>query len=723
MTEVVGTRKASTVPVVAPVEGAKLLGTLPGGGTRNFRVGGANGLATNGPDGTPLVERIGALEAGQAAGQIVVTSWDDLAAIATTAEGRRGAQVVGDGGTHTDPVSATSVPNAGQYVETVDGWQWVRGDLLAGKADKADLRQSVADLSATDNEIMRTYYDRAYADDPSWHPLVVNELGQLIAGINRVTGKFACSMDWEYSGFSSVADYKLSTVLPDNVVYADDPTHFPIVVNGAGALLLGIRLSDGAVVGNFTADSTAGFYPITGYLHAGEFHATGGPWGHWIVDDLRTWLAVTPIPGGALSVHLDASVPKAVRVSLPSGNRYTDSRVCIWTSDGQSNAEGQAGTANRRVVYGEGFGHPARVRMPVTAANNLWLGKTTSGGTSVELTAAEITGLGPALSKIASTNQHGTLPVEGAVRRRVARAAADFGGWVPEYLLWTNAEGGQSAAGMAPGASGKFYFANIVTALTRVGALLRAEGKSGVYEWAFMDQGESDPADSQLGSKHAAIRSQMQTAALDALGQTEPLRMMSSQMSSFQANRQGVQSILDYALNNEVQWGDFWCLGPTYIYPWHTDYLHNSSIGHAMRGEFAEAAVCEFERTGYWRPLHMVSARVTGAAEVTVTMSEDVVIDDAWLVAPIANAGVQLIGGTIASLEVSGNQLVIATAAAASAVTAVSIAYTGHGSTRAAETVPRSTIRSVATIGTWSQECGGRAMFKPACHQLISITP
>lgn len=86
-----------------------------------------------------LGDRVGDLEAGQSAGQLVLTSWSELSAIPTTAEGHRGAQVIGDAGTHTDPVTGTSVQNAGQYVEREDGWEWVRADALALKADKSEL--------------------------------------------------------------------------------------------------------------------------------------------------------------------------------------------------------------------------------------------------------------------------------------------------------------------------------------------------------------------------------------------------------------------------------------------------------------------------------------------------------------------------------------------------------------------------------------------------------
>lgn len=407
-------------------------------------------------------------------------------------------------------------------------------------------------------------------------------------------------------------------------------------------------------------------------------------------------------------------------VSLANGRRYPEGRIVIRTSDGQSNGEGQAGSS-RSVVYTEGFGHPARVRMPATAAGDLWLGKATGGGTSQEILPEDITGLTPALSKIAATGSHGTLAVEGMVRRLLTRASADTDGWVPQVLLWSNSEGGQTIANMLEDApAGYHYYQNIRTILGRVADLAAAEERSVVYDWALMDQGESDVADALLGQKHDTLRGQMEAAAQELLGQTEPLRMLSSQMSSFQANKQAVQSILDHGLAT-AQWGNFWCLGPTYVYPYSSDYLHHTSVGHAMRGEYADAAIEEFERTGYWRPLHMVSAAVTGANEITVTLSEPAVIDADWLAADIANAGITLGGGTVSAVSVTGDELVITTVGDAVDVTEVRAAYVGHPGSRAEATIPRSTIRSVASIGTWSAPCGGKPMHKPLCHQALTI--
>ncbi|GHH56109.1 hypothetical protein [[Pseudomonas] boreopolis] len=83
--------------------------------------------------------RIDDLEAAQASNAIYVGTWAELSSVAGTFMGQ-GAFVTTDPGTHTDPVSGATVSNAGQYRWTGSAWEWLRGDVLAEKADKTDAR-------------------------------------------------------------------------------------------------------------------------------------------------------------------------------------------------------------------------------------------------------------------------------------------------------------------------------------------------------------------------------------------------------------------------------------------------------------------------------------------------------------------------------------------------------------------------------------------------------
>ncbi len=49
--------------------------------------------------------------------------------------------VVGDAGTHTDPISGQAVPNSGRYVMVAAGLQWRSADVMTQKADKAELEK------------------------------------------------------------------------------------------------------------------------------------------------------------------------------------------------------------------------------------------------------------------------------------------------------------------------------------------------------------------------------------------------------------------------------------------------------------------------------------------------------------------------------------------------------------------------------------------------------
>jgi hypothetical protein len=452
------------------------------------------------------------------------------------------------------------------------------------------------------------------------------------------------------------------------------------------------------------------------YVAGGELRIIGAAGGADRVlnnEAGKTWVSAITFRGSTLAVYTDgSSVRHAVRVAHSTGEIFPDGELTLWTSDGQSNAEGQAqelAVALRRL-----YAYPDRLLM-----SNLgpWLGQATVNGASVELNPALFTGFTP-LGDSLSGAGHGTLEVASAALANAQRADTATGGWQPNLLVWSNAEGGQTIANLLSGAPGGFYaFANRVAAVTKAATLAAALGKRLVYRWMFMAQGESDPSDAALGSKHESYRAQT-LAAIPA--QAEPLRMLSAQMSSFFSSSAGARSILDYAIANYAAYGNFWCVGPTYHLAFASDYLHQSSVGHDLQGEYFEAAARQIERTGTYKPLHMTEAHVTGTNEITVTLSEAATDDTSWQVAAIANKGIAVVGRTVSAVSVVGSSMIITTTTAAAGATAVQAAMVGHTpSTRTAATIPRSTIRSVASLGTSRR---GIAMYKPLCHQEIAIT-
>ncbi|MBH1633659.1 hypothetical protein I5U65_00480 [Stenotrophomonas maltophilia] len=98
---------------------------------------------------TKIDERLTVLEDGQSSGRIIKATWADLKSIPTTPSGSRGASVIGDSGTHNDPVTGQSVANNGDYIEAPTGWKWVRAESLASKASRAELDSAVSSITRT----------------------------------------------------------------------------------------------------------------------------------------------------------------------------------------------------------------------------------------------------------------------------------------------------------------------------------------------------------------------------------------------------------------------------------------------------------------------------------------------------------------------------------------------------------------------------------------------
>lgn len=393
-------------------------------------------------------------------------------------------------------------------------------------------------------------------------------------------------------------------------------------------------------------------------------------------------------------------------VADASASAARSGTTTLITDDGQSNAEGQAGSAVG-LYYGS---TPNASLLTVTrgAAADPWLGIVTSGGASVELLAGDLTGVGPMQPQLSAVGTHGTLASEGAARALLA--AADR-----RVMVWSNAEGGQSIDNLLPTAgAGYFGYANAVTAIQRAAAL---HGPGLVWRWQIMAQGESDTSVADLGARHDAYRAALSDAARTATGQAEAVRMISFQMSSFSTST-GARAILQHALDNADD-ALFFCGGPTYWLPFSDDFLHNSSVGQGLRGEYAAAMMREVDQTGQSLPLHIVSARITGANQITLTLSEPAVIETNATVAAIANHGLTMTGGTISAVAVDGDQIVLTTGAAASTSMVVQAGLTGQANPRTAAAIPRTNIRSARGYGAF---LAGGTIRKWLSHQSIGVT-
>ncbi|QPM89162.1 hypothetical protein [Pseudooceanicola algae] len=459
------------------------------------------------------------------------------------------------------------------------------------------------------------------------------------------------------------------------------------------------------------------------YIVAGGLYIMGGSGPDGVLNDDadKTWLSAVVVGGTVQAIWEDDVGGKhTARVMIADGSVWDDGAIEAMSDDGQSNGESQAREANS-IVFPAPPAFKDRLRMPRTASADAWLGYYTSGGASVEIPPGTITGLMDLTDKLreVGSNRYGTTAASAACRREVELAHALSGDWVPDMLIWSNAEGGQDMADILDSAgAGKYYAQNVSTVLTDLAGLPLPRRIA--YRWMLMQQGESDSNVANLGDLHSQHREEQEEKAQSILGQFEPVRMLSGQPSSFFSNFDGAQSILDYALSGADPY--MYCLGPTYAFPFASDFLHQTSVGHAMRGYLAQAARHEIRNGRGWVPLHPVSASVTGANEITAVLSEAAVIDEDWLVDPtgLANAGVQVSGATVSAVSVTGTTMTITTSDAAAGATAVGTATAGHtGEDRAATGIPRSTIRSVAQFGAFHT---GDPIHKPICHRRINIT-
>lgn len=381
---------------------------------------------------------------------------------------------------------------------------------------------------------------------------------------------------------------------------------------------------------------------------------------------------------------------------------------------GQSNAEGEAGAAASLVRTD--YKPAGRIRMLNSAARNVWLGKITSAGASTALLASEITGLAD-LRGAMGDGSHGTTSGEGYVLALSKALQERHMGFAPELVLLNNAEGGQTIANLQQGApEGYHAFANFVVQLTRLHELLAAEGKRTWFDRANMRQGESDPNTADLGAQHEVLRAQMESAAFAITGEIVPLHMLDFQMSSFKAGQ--FAGVLDMLREHQTQLGPnarLHLVNPTYnFFRNSSDFLHLTSVEHERMGQMEAAMDMELRSTGALDNLHIASWSRTGANQITAIMSEAAEFDDDGEVDPIVNAGITLVGGDVSDVDVAGGNLIITTTGAASAVTAVRMALTGHGADRAQATVPRSNIRSAKSYGRYLD---GRPIYKWAVHQ------
>lgn len=499
---------------------------------------------------------------------------------------------------------------------------------------------------------------------------------------------------------------------------------WPLLIDTSGGLILGYDLFTGSLVGAATGDNVviaggASEPYIMGYISGGALRAVGGTGEDRLInnDAGLTWHSVQSV-GGSLQAIMEADGAKLVRRVAQNGNLFFDGQITLVLSYGQSNGEGQArsdGVANLFPVNP----YSGHLLMPATAAANVWLGQATTGGASIELLPEEVFGITDLVGSIADTGTHGTTAIEGFAHAYMKKASDECYGYLPDLLIWNGSEGGQSISSLMNDAPAGYYgFDNVVTTLTRL-MQFKPAGKRLVFGWIEMSQGEANTSDPALGSKHELVRSQIEAAVQPITGQTTPVRMITWQMSNFVASV-GARSILDYALSISEPFGAFWCGGPTYCYPLSDDFLHHTSVGHRMRGELMAVIVDWLERGREWKPLHIVSASITGANQITAVLSQAATIATNDVVTAIANAGIAVPGKTVTGVSISGGtNLIITTSEPAAGAATVTSGLNPQSDPKNVENVPRTNIRSTVSYGTYFE---GTPMHMWLTHRQIEIS-
>jgi len=382
---------------------------------------------------------------------------------------------------------------------------------------------------------------------------------------------------------------------------------------------------------------------------------------------------------------------------------------------GQSNSEAQAGKQARLLRTDYPFA--GRLWMPRTDAENVWLGMATTGGRSYELAEDAVTGLMPLRGAMGSAS-HGTTAGESMVLR-LCEDDPDGDGSI---VLFNAAEGGQSISNLGKNPkAGHFAFQNLMRTVKAVNTAVQAEGKAYVVRVLLTAQGESNAEDTQLGAKQETVRHEVETAIQALTGQSEAVWMLSVQPSSFFGEGKEVCAILAEHERSIAKGGAFFCLGPTYNFPFYSDFLHHTSPGHDMRGELYAIAYESLVKNGHWEVLRGLGAQVQGPSQIVVTLTEPAQIDTKGPVYPVQHAGITLTGGEVEAITLKGDKLLITTKGAAAAVTQVRLGLQGHGEKpRTADKVPRTNIRSVKTYGAYRD---GSPIHKWFCHQVLAVKP
>lgn len=371
----------------------------------------------------------------------------------------RQVQIVGDEGTHTDPVSGLVVSNSGRFIMGPSGLEWRSDDALAAKADQAE-------LVATQDQFAESYAVAIGRKIP-------------IAGTTDATG--------------SVRANVLYDVDTDEVHINGDPA----LTTRSGTTLINENLSDSIGTDNYsspvtpvipvacTTDSAGNVRMNVGYDVSRQALLVNG---EAIGKAPRRWASADPVPALPLTeiMHIftyGQSLSNGVN-SIPVssvGQRYNNLTFAQGPRSTKAGSVGQL---------------PGMDSLAPLIENTL-------------------TGDG------VSSPQHGETPCSGwanALTRRLALDGTDWRSTGPRWLASANGKGSASINNLLPGGSSDLgeWFQVLRDAIEQGHLLASAGGNTySVPCWLYM-QGEGDNADAAMSGGAYKAKLQQLHAAVSA---------------------------------------------------------------------------------------------------------------------------------------------------------------------------------------------------------------
>lgn len=400
-----------------------------------------------------------------------------------------------------------------------------------------------------------------------------------------------------------------------------DGAIYPIVVNDAGQVLLGINKSSGNVVGGGlggSSNSGSEGAPLLPYMDGDILHAVG-------LDDQAVanlaGLAVKRVESGNAG-HVRSVVDKpmlgpnsviGVGPALP-GHLIPDNARALYVFIGIGQSLMVGSTAASTLISTTAT-LPDDVFMFAGPNADVRMGLTTTGGDNPVLDAETLTGFSPLVSKAGQGGgARGETAMESfATNLSLLARAIDV---QFRSLSFTAAQGGTVYTGLAKGTQ---IYANMLAAVSRAKVLAEAEGWKLVVAGVLHKHGEGDGNNSSYYNSLLTWRSDIDVDVKAITGQALDVMFFMGQPSSFGSSTpQAVQAMVN-AHNNSPH---HWLAGPDYPFgEFYSDETHFQGAGYFLIGEQMALAYRDVMWRGGYKLTQMTAAQRSGNL---VTLTWDV---------------------------------------------------------------------------------------------------